>query len=285
MPTIETTLGSVFVEDLGTPKQPAALLWPSLFTDHSMWRHQIPPLRAAGWRTLALDPPGHGRSQDPGRRFSMDECARVAVEVLDAAQIDEPVVYLATSWGGFVAPRLAQLAPERIRAMVLFNTSAERGSALERTRAMILTKLMALRPLDPLTANLIVTGLLSPDTRRAQPQTAADLVRDLSIWDRRALITAVQSVLLDRDSALEMLPKVAVPTLVVSGQQDHTIPPVHGERIAEQLPHARHVQVPGAAHLVPLEQPQLANDLIRDFLQLGPAISRHVRGAQSVRDA
>ena len=58
MATVNTILGSLYVDDRGEPDEPTALLWPSLFTDHSMWRHQIAPLREAGWRTLALDPPG-----------------------------------------------------------------------------------------------------------------------------------------------------------------------------------------------------------------------------------
>jgi len=82
--TIKTILGPIFVDDHGKPDQPAALLWPSLFTDHRMWRHQIRALHDNGWRTLATDPPGHGRSSGPGRPFTMDECAEAAIQILDA---------------------------------------------------------------------------------------------------------------------------------------------------------------------------------------------------------
>src|SRR5215469_14326060 len=90
MATVDTILGSLYVDGQGQPDEPTALLWPSLFTDHRMWRHQIGPLREAGWRTLALDPPGHGRSPGPGRGFTMDECAQAAVQVLDAAGVRAP---------------------------------------------------------------------------------------------------------------------------------------------------------------------------------------------------
>jgi 3-oxoadipate enol-lactonase len=77
----------------------------------------------------------------------------------------------------------------------------------------------------------------------------------------------VRSVLVDRDSVLNALPEVTVPALILSGKEDHTLPPVHGQRIAQQLSNARHIEVAGAAHLVPLEAPDEANRLIFDFLR------------------
>ena len=268
--TIKTILGPIFVDDQGKPDQPVALLWPSLFTDHRMWRHQIRALHDNGWRTLATDPPGHGRSNGPGRPFTMDECAEAAIQILDATGNYAPVAYLGTSWGGFVAPRIALRAPKRISGMVLFNTSAERGTPFERIRATALTKLMAISALDKRTARMIESGLLAPGTRRQQPEIGADLADHMLAWDRRALITSVRSVLVDRDPVLDALAGVNVPTLVVSGKEDRTLPSIHSQRIAEHLPGARHVEISGAAHLVPLERPDEANSLILDFLKQLP---------------
>jgi 3-oxoadipate enol-lactonase len=262
---VDTVLGPLFVDDRGEQDQPAALLWPSLFCDHSMWRHQIDALLGGGRRTLALDPPGHGRSPGPGRRFTMDECAQAVLQVLDAVGVHAPVLYLGTSWGGFIAPMLALRAPERISAMVLFNTSAERPTSFERRRAALLAKLLAIGPLDDLTGRMIVSGLLAPETRSGQPEIGAGLVQRMHSWDRRAFITTVRSVLVDRQMSLDVLADVKVPTLVLSGEQDRTLPSIHSARIAAHLPGARHVQVAGAAHLVALERPHEANSLILEF--------------------
>jgi 3-oxoadipate enol-lactonase len=272
MTTVDTILGALYVDDQGEPDEPAALLWPSLFTDHHMWRHQIAPLREAGWRTLALDPPAHGRSPGPGRGFTMDECAQAAVQVLDATGVRGPAVVLGTSWGGFVAPRIAVLAPERLSGIVLFNTSAERGTALERTKAVLLTKLLAVGALDKATAHLIVSGLLAPETQRREPRLGAELKSQFLAWDRRRFIAAVRSVLVDRDPVLDALPELKVPALIVSGKQDHTLPSIHSQRMAQKLPNARHIEIPDAAHLAPLEAPHGANTLILGFLRDLPQI-------------
>jgi 3-oxoadipate enol-lactonase len=267
MTAVDTTLGSLYVDRQGEPDQPAALLWPSLFTDHRMWRHQIGPLLEAGWQTLALDPPGQGRSLGPGRGFTMGECAEAAVQVLDAADVRAPVVVFGTSWGGFVAPRIAMLAPKRLSGMVLTNTSAERGTPFERIRATLLTKLLAIGALDKVTARMIVSALLAPETQRREPELGAELAAQFLTWDRRRFIATVRSVLVDRDSVLTALPEVTVPALILSGKEDHTLASVHSRRMAQQLPNAHHIDVSGAGHLVPLEKPDEANRLIFDFLR------------------
>lgn len=266
MPTVPTILGPLYVDDQGGADMPIALLWPSLFTDHTMWRHQIDALHENGWRTLALDPPGHGGSPGSGRGFTMDECAEAALQVLDAADVRTPVVVLGDSWGGFVAPRVALRAPHRVRGIVLFNTSAERGTPLERMRATLLTNLLAIRALDKIVMRMITGLMLAPETQRRRPELGAELIDHLRAWNRHSLITSVRSVLVDRDAVLDALPKVSAPALIVSGREDKLFPSIHSRRIAETLPHARRVEVPGAAHLVPLEVPEAANALILEFV-------------------
>jgi 3-oxoadipate enol-lactonase len=266
MATIPTILGELYVDDQGNADEPAALLWPSLFTDHSMWRNQIPALRAAGWRTLALDPPGHGRSKGVERGFTMDECAEAALQVLDALNVHTPVVVLGTSWGGMIAPRIALRAPGRVRGMVLFNTTAESATPFDRAKNTLLTWMLAIRALDKAVDRMNVSLIFSPETRRRKPELGKELSRNFRSWNRRGVINTVRAVLVDRDSTLDALRNVKATTLVVSGKEDTILPSPYSRRIAERLPKARHVEVAGAAHLVPLEAPDAANTLILNFV-------------------
>jgi pimeloyl-ACP methyl ester carboxylesterase len=162
---------------------------------------------------------------------------------------------------------MALRAPKRLGAMVLFNTSAARGNPLERAKAMLLTTLLAMGALDKVTGPMIVSGLLAPETQRRDPDLAADLADQFLTWDRRRFVATVRSVLVDRASILDVLSEVTVPALIVSGKDDHTLPSIHSQRMAQQLPNAHHIEASGAAHLVPLEAPDEANPLILDFLR------------------
>lgn len=270
MTKITTSLGPLYVDIQGNADEPTALLWPSLFTDHSMWRHQVAALRQQGWRTLALDPPGQGQSPGVGRRFTMDECAEAAIQVLDATETRSPALLLGTSWGGFVAPRIASRAPDRVRGMVLFATSAGQPTWFERMRARLLTKLYQVSLFDGMVDQMILSLMLSPDTLRNRPETGAEVARRLREWDRQGLVVTVQSVLVDRTPVLDALCGVKAPTSLVSGADDRLLPAVHSQRMAESLPNARHVDVPKAAHLIPLEAPDVANSLILDFVERLP---------------
>lgn len=270
MPIISTVLGPMYVEDSGTTNAQTALLWPSLFTDHSMWDRQVSALRGTGWRTLALDPPGHGRSVGPGRSFTMDECADAVVQILDAMEVRQSVVMLGTSWGGMIGPRVALRTPERISRMVLFNTTAECPTPLTRANAILLTWMLGIKALDQIVNGILLSSILAPETRRHIPNIGLDLIKKLRSWDRQRVISSVRSVLVDRDATLDALSKIRAPALLISGAEDKILPSVFSQRIVERLPGSRHVEVPGAAHLVPVEAAEAANKLILDFV-LQPA--------------
>jgi 3-oxoadipate enol-lactonase len=266
MTTVSTVLGPIYVDDQGRAGEPVALLWPSLFTDRRMWDDQVAALRTAGWRTLALDPPGHGQSPGPGHAFKMDECAEAAVQVLDGVGVSTAVVALGTSWGGMIVPRIALRAPDRVRGMVLFNTTAESARPFERVRNTLLTKMLAIHVLDTMVDRMLVSLQLAPETRRRNPDLGVQICKTFRSWERRRVIDSVKSVLVDRDSILEALRHVSAPALVVSGKEDSILPSGLSRRIAQQLPKARHVEVAGAAHLVPVETPDASNRLILDFV-------------------
>ena len=72
----------------------------------------------------------------------------------------------------------------------------------------------------------------------------------------------------DRPDSTPDLPALDVPVLILHGAEDQLIPVAEAEAMAKALPSAKLVVVPGAGHLPNLEQPEIFNDAVRDFLEI-----------------
>jgi 3-oxoadipate enol-lactonase len=275
---VPTRLGLLHVTEAGPADGEVALAWPSLFTDGEMsWGAQLPVLHARGWRTLLVDPPGAGRSPSASRTFTMEECARAALQILDHAGVDHAAI-LGLSWGGFVALRVALAAPERVSALVLSNTSARPMSFAVRQRDRASAWLVrAGVPGGP--GRLVVRGMLSKDTRAANPVLSDRLKAQVDGLDKLGLSRAMVSVLVDRTSVVDSLGEIRVPTLVVAGDRDEALPLGHAEELVARIVGARLEVLEGAAHLAPREDPAGFAALLDGFLaaSMRRAADRHRR--------
>jgi pimeloyl-ACP methyl ester carboxylesterase len=71
----------------------------------------------------------------------------------------------------------------------------------------------------------------------------------------------------ERPDRTHLLPRIAVPTLVVVGEEDEITPPAESIVLRDRIPGARLVTVAGAGHLSSLEQPAAWNGALREFLR------------------
>ena len=106
-----------------TGQGPSVLLLHGFPDTHIVWRKQIPALAAAGFRVLAPDLRGYGRSDAPGGvlDYTLDKLRGDVLGLLDALHIDK--VFLAGhDWGGVIGWQIAALAPERVHRYVAMST-------------------------------------------------------------------------------------------------------------------------------------------------------------------
>lgn len=127
--SIPTRLGTLHARLRGDG--PLVVLWPSLLMDGTLWDGVTAQL-ARRWTTLALDPPGHGRSEPLRRSFTLDECAGTLLDVLDHAEVPTAHV-IGNSWGGMVGATFAARHGDRLGAAVLMNAT---GSAAGRRQRL-----------------------------------------------------------------------------------------------------------------------------------------------------
>ncbi|MEU9175191.1 alpha/beta hydrolase [Streptomyces sp. NPDC048420] len=264
--TVLTTLGPLHVQDGGPADGPVAFLWPSLFSDGATsWGAQLDGLHALGWRTLLVDPPGTAASAPAWRRFTMEECGEAALRVLDDAGVDR-AVFLGLSWGGFVALRVALAAPDRVRALVLSNTSARGVGLVERLRVGMMCLLIRVGVPGGL-GRLVAAAMLSDHSRRHDAGFASRFAATVNSLDPRGLARAVRSVLADRTDVVDVLHRITAPTLVIAGAEDKALPRApHSDELAERIVGARLEVLPRVGHLAPREQPAEVAKLIKEFL-------------------
>src|SRR5262249_10213438 len=90
---------------------------------------------------------------------------------------------------------------------------------------------------------------------------------DRELGMKREAITEGLRVLADRDSVVDRLSAIAVPTLVIHGEVDAAIPIVHAETTASKIAGATLVRIPDCGHTAPIEAPDAVNAALASFLR------------------
>ena len=268
MPYVRTRLGRWFYEERGVARKPgdaAIVLWPSLLWDGGMWREQVEPLSALG-RVLVFDPPGHGKSEVPPS-FSLEDNADAMLDALGERSVDR-AVFVGLSWGGMLSMRMALQHPSRVRALALFDTSAEPEERARAVRYRLFVSMGRRVGLPPsLLDREIVPLFFAEKTRRDRPELVERFVRAVSGFPREGTARASLAVVVHRKDILAKIDAIRVPTIVVCGKEDRATEPVHSERIVSRIAGARLTLIPDAGHVSPIEQPAAVNDVLVPFVR------------------
>lgn len=234
----------------------------SFLCSGEMWAPQLPALTAS-YRVVNVDYRGHGRSSRPDRPFDLYDLVDDVLAVLDELSIGR-AAWVGLSIGGMVALRAALAAPERVAGLVLLDTDAGAERRYERAKHRALAigaRLLGVRPFLPVVLPLFF-GRSTLDTQR-------ELVSD---WGERftamdpVAISRTLTALNRRDSVADRLDAIQVPTAVVVGAEDRTLPVSTARRIADGIPGASLTIVPEAGHLANLEQPERVTEVLLDAL-------------------
>ncbi len=243
---------------------PALVFLHGIGGGHEAWRPQIAAFRDA-WRTVAWDMPGYGASPPPADgRLTWPGLADSLAALLDSLGI-EAAHLVGHSMGGMVAQAFAARHPDRLRSLVLSGTSAAfgrpDGAWQRRFVAERLAPLDAGRSLADL-APEIVAALVGEDP---DPQGVQRAVACLAAVPE-ATYRAAMACLVTFDGRGE-LARIRVPTLVLAGARDTNAPPKVMAGMADRIPGAEYVELPGAGHLANLERPDAFNRALSGFLR------------------
>lgn len=252
----------IHYEVTGRRAAPPVLLIQGLGMDKTGWLLQRLVLSWT-YRVIALDNRGAGRSDKPHGDYDLGQMADDAIAVLDDVGVDQAHV-VGASMGGAIAQIIAVMHPHRTRSLTLVCTAcrnqpwrqellagwadeAERHGvgSLAGTAARWLIGPRSFRRLVPVLGWLGPLGF-SRSSHALKAQVAAIVAAD--------------------DSFAELLGGIAVPTLVIVGNQDILTPRGDSEELAERIPTAELVVVSGAAHGIMIEHASTFNRILGEFL-------------------
>jgi pimeloyl-ACP methyl ester carboxylesterase len=230
--------------------------------DSRMWLPQVEGL--AGYQALVPDLRGFGAARAmAGERSPIDLLADDVACLLDDRRLDR-VVLCGLSMGGYVALAFARRHPERLGGLVLLDTKAGPDSEAARGERLAMADRVRAEGVG-FVPELMLPQLLGETSRRERPEVVERVTETILDQDPGG-IAAAQRGMAERPDSTPSLAGIDVPTLVIVGAEDELAGPGEARTIAAAVRDARLVQVPGAGHLVNLEQPAAVNDVLLDFL-------------------
>jgi pimeloyl-ACP methyl ester carboxylesterase len=243
------------------------------------WRYQIDPLAAAGWRVIAVDLPGYGKSAKPASfPYTMEAFGDVVLELLDAIGVDKPVL-IGHSMGGHIGLSIAIRHPEALRALALISPAGfEKFSRADRRWLTdnFSTTLVASVPEEGIWGNIRRNNfarwsaeyewLIEERVRLAQND-------DFPAY-AYANVRSVQG-LAHTDFVRDNLEAIQIPVLIVHGDSDRLIPNpfLHGGTTTEimawghgKIRGSTLITLPGCGHTTQIDCRDETNRELAAFL-------------------
>jgi pimeloyl-ACP methyl ester carboxylesterase len=269
--------------DLGSG--PAVVLLHGYPFDRSMWREQIDFLSAHGYRVIAPDLPGFGETvaqtsvsepSGPSHRLksvplkvadrtiiTMADMAHDVASLMDELEIADAAI-CGLSMGGYVAFEFVHLFPTRARALVLAGTRAPADNEQEKQARAQQAEQMLAKGMGDI-AGATLPKLLAARTLTEKPGVV-DRAREMILRaDPRGAAAAQRGMAARRDYSGD-LPGITVPVLIIVGRQDPIRPVTDAEFMHRGLNDSRLEIIEDAAHMTNMEQPEIFNRALQEFL-------------------
>ncbi len=236
------------------------LMYSPIWSEAAVWDPLLPYL--TGFRTIAFDPPGNGRSPMPAQPISMSALASLGAALLDEFGIESAHV-LGASFGGAVAQHMAICHPGRVRRLVLASTSYGAFAVPGHPAALW-------RLIHPGNHRGRMEDIAA-DTFGGRLRTEPQLMRAMPICSPPDIPTALHNMAaLIGWTSLPWLWAIRQPTLVICGDDDPITPQVNHRIMAALIPRAQLHTIKGGGHLMLMDSPE----------RVAPIITRFLRGSQ-----
>ena len=247
---------------------PTVLMLHGIGGGHLAFAPQVESFASAGYRAVAWDMPGYGRSApiEPYTFKGLAASCTALIEALAAARPAAGITLIGHDIGGMVAQEVVARRPDLVARLVLAGAAPAggegHGAAQPGFLAQRLASLEAGASMEQL-APLLVPQLIGPGAMPEGVRLATHCMAQVPPATCRRALQALATF--DRTADLS---RIAVPTLLIAGEHDRAAPPAVVRRMSAAIARSTYAEMAGVGHLLNLEAPDDFDALVLRFLAL-----------------
>ena len=244
----------------GRDEGPVVMLSHSLASSLVMWNPQLDSLESK-FKVLRFDTRGHGDSDAPEGKYTLELLAADAVALMDALAIDA-VHFVGLSMGGMIGQNLALDHGNRLKSLTLCDTAAIMP---DEAQPIWQQRIAAAREkgLQDQVAETLERWFTPEYLSQNSPRV--ELIRRQILATPVAGYIGCSEAIRDLDN-LKRLSEINLPTLIMVGEEDPGTPVAASEAMQERINGSELVVLPAARHLSNIEQSGAFNEALMGFL-------------------
>ncbi len=228
-----------------------------------MWDKQVDAWKRS-FRVITPDFRGFGESSLGSGEMTMEICADELNALLNQLGIQEKLVLLGLSMGGYIAFEFIRKYQDRLSALILAATQPSPDSE-ESIKARFETAQFVKDKGAAKLAERLVSRLLGKTTLDSRPAVAEEVRKLIQSNSPEGIAHACYGLASRRDST-PVLAQISIPTLILAGAEDIIISKIQAENMALSIPSSHLRVIENSGHLINLEQPELFNRVVLNFL-------------------
>lgn len=228
-----------------------------------MWQPQIAAFKNKNVRLILPDLRGFGESHSFSDINTMEDMAQDIYELLETLKIKKAILG-GLSMGGYILFNFLKKYPEKAAALIFCNTHPANDTEDTRHGRMELIEKIEKDGSNALIENML-PKLTGETTKQTKPELIENLREKFARVNPQAAIAALRGMAQRKDNT-DLLKQISLPTLLIFGEDDKITNLEMADKMARGISNSRLVIIPDSGHYSNLEQPELFNQALSDFI-------------------
>lgn len=259
MPSIAFKNGKISYSDAGNGI--AVIFLHGFLGNKNLWNKQVYALKTQ-FRTICIDLPGHGKSDDFGYTHSMELMAEAVKAVLRKLRLRK-VILIGHSLGGYVALAFAEKYPDMLKGLIMVNSSAK-GDTPSKTKSR--NQLLKLIKKDKAKAlNLLVPGFFSLAAKNRNTKIK-NYLKSAQKCSAKGIAACIEGMKIRREREI-ILRFAPFPFCYFIGKYDQKISPKDQIDETKLNKKGSYIQFEHSSHMIFMEEAEKCTQNIRIWIK------------------